>query len=91
MRAFFEITLGVIKPGVVAGAIFAFAISFDNFTLLLFLTSPKLTPLPIELFAYLKYSFDPTAAAVSAFAIGVALVLVLGIARFMGLEEFTGF
>ena len=32
-----------------------------------------------------------TAAAVSAFAIGVALVLVLGIARFMGLEEFTGF
>ena len=69
----------------------AFAISFDNFTLSLFLTSARLTPLPIELFAYLKYSFDPTAAAVSAFAIGVALVLVLGIARFMGLEEFTGF
>jgi putative spermidine/putrescine transport system permease protein len=91
VRAFFEVTLGVIKPGVVAGAIFAFAISFDNFTLSLFLTSSKLTPLPIELFAYLKYSFDPTAAAVSAFAIGVALVLVLGIARFMGLEEFTGF
>jgi putative spermidine/putrescine transport system permease protein len=61
VRAFFEVTLGVIKPGVVAGAIFAFAISFDNFTLSLFLTSSKLTPLPIELFAYLKYSFDPTA------------------------------
>ena len=73
------------------GARCAFAISFDNFTLSLFLTSAKLTPLPIELFAYLKYSFDPTAAAVSAFAIGVALVLVLGIARFTGLEEFTGF
>ena len=91
VRAFFEVTLGVIKPGVVAGAIFAFAISFDNFTLSLFLTSSKLTPLPIELFAYLKYSFDPTAAAVSAFAIGVVLVLVLGIARLMGLEEFAGF
>src|SRR5213593_1356052 len=91
VRAFFEITLGVIKPGVVAGAIFAFAISFDNFTLSLFLTSSKLTPLPIELFAYLKYSFDPTAAAVSAVAIGVALVVVLGIARVLGLEEFTGF
>ena len=91
VRAFLEITLGVIKPGVVAGAIFAFAISFDNFTLSLFLTSSKLTPLPIKLFAYLKYSFDPTAAAVSAFAIGVALLLVVGIAMFMGLEEFTGF
>jgi putative spermidine/putrescine transport system permease protein len=91
VRAFLEVTLGVIKPGVVAGAIFAFAISFDNFTLSLFLTSPKLTPLPIELFAYLKYSFDPTAAAVSAFAIGVAFILILGIARIFGLEEFTGF
>src|SRR6266849_533888 len=91
LRAFFEVTLGVVKPGVVAGAIFAFAISFDNFTLSLFLTAAKLTPLPIELFAYLKYSFDPTAAAVSAFAIGVVLVLVLGIARLMGLEEFAGF
>lgn len=90
-RAFLEVTLGVIKPGVVAGAIFALAISFDNFTLSLFLTSAKLTPLPIELFAYLKYSFDPTAAAVSAFAIAVALILVLGLARVLGLEEFTGF
>jgi putative spermidine/putrescine transport system permease protein len=91
LRAFFEVTLGVIKPGVVAGAVLAFAISFDNFTISLFLTSPKLTPLPIELFAYLKYSFDPTAAAASAVAIGVTLALMLAIARFMGLEEFTGF
>src|SRR5437762_7541477 len=48
IRAFLEVTLGVIKPGVVAGAIFAFAISFDNFTLSLFLTSSRLTPLPIR-------------------------------------------
>src|SRR4030095_4465507 len=33
LRAFFEVTLGVIKPGVVAGAVLAFAISFDNFTI----------------------------------------------------------
>ena len=51
VRAFFEVTLGLIKPGVVAGAVLAFAISFDNFTISLFLTSPRLTPLPIELFA----------------------------------------
>lgn len=91
VRAFLEVTLGIIKPGVVAGAVLAFAISFDNFTISLFLTSPKLTPLPIELFAYLKYSFDPTAAAASALAIGITLGLMLVIAKFMGLEEFTGF
>ena len=91
VRAFFEVTLALIKPGVVAGAVLAFAISFDNFTISLFLTSPRLTPLPIELFAYLKYSFDPTAAAASALAIGVTLALMLLIAKVVGLEEFTGF
>jgi putative spermidine/putrescine transport system permease protein len=91
VRAFLEITLGVIKPGVVAGAVLAFAISFDNFTISLFLTSPGLTPLPIELFAYLKYSFDPTAAAASAVAIGITGGLMLLIAKLMGLEQFTGF
>ena len=91
VRAFFEVTLDLIKPGVMAKTVLAFAISFDNFTISLFLTSPRLTPLPIELFAYLKYSFDPTAAAASAVAIGVTLVLMLLITRFMGLEEFTGF
>jgi ABC-type spermidine/putrescine transport system permease subunit II len=53
----------------------------------LFLASSKLTSLPIDLFAYLKHSFDPTAAAVSAFAIGVALVLVLGIHAVRGAQE----
>ena len=53
----------------------------------LFLAHSKLTALPIVLFAYLKYSFGPTAAAVSAFALGVALVLVLGIRAVRGAPE----
>jgi ABC-type spermidine/putrescine transport system permease subunit II len=53
----------------------------------LVLANSKLTSLPIDLFAYLKYSFDPTAAEVSAFAIEVALVLVLGIHAVRGAHE----
>jgi hypothetical protein len=45
----------------------------------LFLANSKLSSLSINLFAYLRHSFDPTEAAVSALAIGVALVLVLDI------------
>jgi ABC-type spermidine/putrescine transport system permease subunit II len=52
----------------------------------LFLANSKLTSLPIDLFAYLKHSFDPTEAAVSA-AIGVALVLVLDIHAVRGAQE----
>jgi ABC-type sugar transport system permease subunit len=59
--------------------------------LAVFFAAPIALLLAISVSRQVLYSFDPTAAAVSAFAIGVALVLVLGIARFLGLEEFTGF
>ena len=79
------------SPSAIAGAMLAFIVSFDLFAISLLLKGIRSTTLPIQLFDYVRWDFDPTAAAVSAFAIGVALVLVLGIARFMGLEEFTGF
>jgi putative spermidine/putrescine transport system permease protein len=89
-RAFLAVTLPIIRPGVAAGAILAFVTSFDNFTLSLFLISPQYTTLPIEVFSYIKNSFDPTAAAASAIAVGLTFVALLLTQRFVGLEAFTG-
>jgi putative spermidine/putrescine transport system permease protein len=91
IRAFFSVTLPVIRPGVAAGAVMAFVTSFDNFTLSLFLISPQYTTLPIEVFSYIKNAFDPTAAAAAAIAVGFTLVALVLTQRFVGLEEFTGF
>jgi putative spermidine/putrescine transport system permease protein len=65
MQAFLKVTLPVIKPGVVAAALFGFIISFGNLEMTLFLVAPGQTTLPIAILQYLQWRIDPTIAAVS--------------------------
>lgn len=75
---FFRITLPVIRPGIVAGAMFSFVVSFIDLEKSLFLIGPGRTTLPIEMVNYLEWNIDPTIAAVATvqtLVIGGALVL----------------
>ena len=65
LQAFVRITLPVIRPGVVAAALFSFIISFGNLEMTLFLVAPGETTLPIAILQYLQWRIDPTIAAVS--------------------------
>jgi len=65
LQAFFKVTLPVIKPGMVAAALFGFIISFGNLEMTLFLVAPGQTTLPIAILQYLQWRIDPTIAAVS--------------------------
>jgi len=65
LRAFVKVTLPVIKPGIVAAALFSFIISFGNLEMTLFLVAPGQTTLPIAILQYLQWRIDPTIAAVS--------------------------
>ena len=65
LQAFLKVTLPVIKPGVVAAALFSFIISFGNLEMTLFLVAPGQTTLPIAILQYLQWRIDPTIAAVS--------------------------
>src|SRR3546814_6260894 len=47
---FFSVTLPLILPGVVSGALFAFATSFDEVVVALFIASPAQRTLPMEIF-----------------------------------------
>jgi putative spermidine/putrescine transport system permease protein len=64
-RILFRITLPLIRPGVLAGAVFAFIISFDEVVITLFLAGPGLQTLPIRIFTYVEYSSDATVSAIS--------------------------
>ncbi len=86
---FREVTLPLIRPGVIAGAMFAFITSFDQFPVSLFLVSPGAETLPIVMFNYLRFDFDGTIAAASTVSILLALVLVLVIERTIGLQSST--
>jgi putative spermidine/putrescine transport system permease protein len=83
---FRRITLPLIKPGVINGATFAFIVSFDTFSISLLLKGIGTTTLPIQLFDYIKYYFDPVAAAVSTISMVVTLGVVLITDRLVGLR-----
>jgi putative spermidine/putrescine transport system permease protein len=84
---FRRITLPLIKGGLISGGLFAFITSFDQFPISLLLVSVGNTTLPLQLFDYLRFSFDPTAAAVSTVSIAMSVGIVLLIHRLVGLES----
>lgn len=87
LATFWRVTLPLIKGGIISGAIFAFVTSYDEFNISLLLSGVGTTPLPIELFDYLRFSFDPTAAVAGTISIAMALVVVLLTQRLVGLES----
>jgi putative spermidine/putrescine transport system permease protein len=89
LRTFFEVTLPLIKPGVLAGAIFAFIVSFDQFPVSLFLVSPGNETLPVTLFNYLKFDLDGTIGAASVVSIVLAFIVVIGLDRTVGLRSYV--
>lgn len=86
-RAFFRVTLPLIRPGVAAGAIFAFLVSFDNFTVSMFLQAAEAVPLPIRLFQYMEVILDPTVAAISAFLIVLSFGILVATDRIVGVRR----
>ncbi len=77
-----RVTLPWIMPGVIAGALFAFAVSFDQFVVSYFLATPGEATLPVEIYAAIRKGFTPEINAVSTIIIGVSMGLMLLAARF---------
>ena len=89
LETFFLVTLSLIKPGVIAGALFAVIISWINVELSIFNTTANLMTIPVKLFNYVQYSVDPMIAAVSASTIYVAVIVVFLLDRAVGLDKVT--
>jgi len=79
LRTFFRITLPVIAPGVVSGALFAFATSFDEVVVVLFLAGPEQLTLPRQMFNGIRENISPTIAAVATLLILFTTALLLAL------------
>lgn len=79
LKTFVRITLPVIAPGVISGALFAFATSFDEVVVILFLAGPDQVTLPRQMFTGIRENITPTIAAVATLLIlfTTSLLLVL--------------
>ena len=76
-QAFRRIVLPLVLPGVLAGALFAFIISWDEVVVAIFLTSPFFRTLPVEMWQQVFTQVDPTVAAVSTVLLTVTTLLFL--------------
>lgn len=77
VRAFIEVVLPMIMPGIIAGGIFAFATSFDELVIAIFITGPDQVTLPRQMFAGLREMLSPTIAAAAVVMIVFSTVLLL--------------
>ncbi len=83
------VTLPLIKSGLMAGAIFAFIISFDNVVVSIFLSTPEYTPLPIRIYQYVEFSARPIVAAISTIQVVVVVAVVLVMERLVGFSKYV--
>jgi putative spermidine/putrescine transport system permease protein len=64
-QAFLRVTLPIVKPGVMAGALFAFLTSFDEVVVALFMTGVNTVTLPVQMWMGIRFEINPIVAAVS--------------------------
>jgi putative spermidine/putrescine transport system permease protein len=76
LRIFRKVILPLILPGVVSGGLFAFATSFDEVILVLFIAGPEQATLPRQMFNDVRESINPTITAVATILIAVSIVLL---------------
>ena len=72
-RIFRSITLPLIAPGVVGGAVFAFVTSFDEVVLSIFLAGPTVKTLPVRIWEEIRLAYTPVV------AVGATVMLALAL------------
>ena len=90
VSAFIKITLPLLTPSLVAAALFAFAVSLDQFVVSYFLATPGVTTLPVEIYSAIRKGFTPEINAISTILLAASMALVLAFAwltRMGGLGE----
>lgn len=74
-QTFRRVTLPIIQPGVLAGALFAFITSFDELIVALFISGTGAVTLPRKMWDSLRQEIDPTIAAVSTILITISIIV----------------
>ncbi len=75
-RTFFQITVPLITPGVISGALFAFITSFDEVVVVLFVGSVNQRTIPWAMFSGIREQISPTILAVATILIVFSIILL---------------
>jgi spermidine/putrescine transport system permease protein len=76
-QTFVRVTLPLILPGVVSGALLAFTVSIDDYVITSFVAGVGATTLPLQIYSMLKVGVTPEVNAVSTLLLAVTVVLIV--------------
>jgi ABC-type spermidine/putrescine transport system permease subunit II len=76
LQVWWHVTWPGMRVGVFVGALFAFLVSFEEFVMALFLTTPDTLTLPVQVWASVKYGVSPVTAAIASMLLAVATVVI---------------
>jgi putative spermidine/putrescine transport system permease protein len=86
-QVFWHVTLPLLRPGLLAGGIFGFLMSFDEISVALLLTDTKTTTLPVMILSFLVNNNDPSVAAVCTIQMLIAVGTLVVLERFFGVRN----
>lgn len=78
-RCFWQVTFPLIRPGVMAGAVFAFITSFDELLVALFVSGTTAMTLPRLMWQEIREDIDPTIAAASTLLLALTTILLVSV------------
>ncbi|WP_323772015.1 ABC transporter permease subunit [Antarctobacter sp.] len=87
MRCFLLVTLPGMAPGLFAAALVGFLMSFGEVTVTSFLTTARLTTLPVRIYSEATFALEPTAHAISALLIVVTTLALALLGKFVRLDR----
>jgi spermidine/putrescine transport system permease protein len=87
LHAFLSVTLPMLAPSIAAAALFAFAVSLDQFVVSYFLATPGVSTLPVEIYSSIRQGFTPEINAISTIFLGASTLIIFIFAQ---LSSFGG-
>lgn len=87
---YLRVVLPQLKPGLIAGSVFIFVETVDNFSINVFLSDMQSNTLPIVTYQHMRNYDDPLVAVIATLLSALALVLVLLLGRLVGLDRAMG-
>jgi putative spermidine/putrescine transport system permease protein len=90
VRAFFTVTLPLLRPGIFSAALLSFVTSFNNVPLSLLLQSRDFRTLPVTMLDYVQQSYDPMVAAMATLILAATVVVAVVAERTVGFAKIFG-
>ena len=79
---FFKVTIPQLKPGIIAAALLAFTLSFDDFVITFFVAGVGSTTLPLKIYSMVRLGVSPKINALSALIVLFSIILITVADRF---------